>query len=78
MCTQCVFRLLQLIYLISARQKTIIMVAPDQLKVKNMILISIQCVLNVYTMCIQALAANKSHFSESKDYNNGGARKMEN
>ena len=67
MCIQCVFRLLQLIHLISARQKTKIMVVPDQLKVKNMILIYIQCVLNVYSMCIQALAANTSHFSETKD-----------
>ena len=48
------------------------MMVPDQLKMKNMILISIQCVLNVYPMCIQALAANIYHFSETKDYNNGG------
>ena len=60
MCTQCVFRLLQLINLISARQRTIIMVVPDHLKGKNMILISIQCVLNVHSMCIPALAANRS------------------
>ena len=50
------------------------MVVLDQLKVKNMILISIQCVLNGYSLCIQALATNTSHFSETKDYDNGGAR----
>ena len=33
---------------------------PDQLKVKNKILIYIKYVLNVYSMCIQALAANTS------------------
>ena len=49
------------------------MVVPDQLKVKNIVLITIQCVFNVYSMRIQALAANTSHFSETKDYNNGGA-----
>ena len=49
------------------------MVLPDQLKVKNMILICIQCVINVHSMRIQALAAHTSHFSETKDYNNGGA-----
>ena len=49
------------------------MVVPDQLKVKNMILIYIKCVLNVYSMSIQALAANTSNFSDTKDYNNGGA-----
>ena len=50
------------------------MVVPDQHKVKNMITISIQSVLNVYSMSIQALAANTSHFRDTKDYNNVGAR----
>ena len=40
---------------------------------KTMILIFIQCVLNVYLMCIQALVANTSHFRKTKDSNNGGA-----
>ncbi len=59
---------------LAASQSTILIGVPDQLKVKNMILISIQCVLNVYSMYIQALAANKSHFSQTKDYNNGSVR----
>ena len=49
------------------------MVVPDQLKVNNMIVISIQYILNVYSNCNQALAANTSYFRETKDYNNGGA-----
>ena len=36
--------------------------------------IYIQCLLNLYLMCIQALAAYTFHFSETKYYNNGGAR----
>ena len=52
------------------------MVLPDQLKVKNIILKSIQYVLIVYSMCIQALslAGKKPHLSETNDNNNGGAR----
>ena len=36
--------------------------------------IYIQCLLNLYLMCIQALAAYTFHFSETNYYNNGAAR----
>ena len=39
------------------------MVVPDQLNVKNMILVYIQCVFNVYLRSYQALEANTSYFS---------------
>ena len=67
MCIQCVLRPLQLIHLSETKDYN----NGGARSAKHMILISIQCVLNVYSMGFQAFAADIYHFSKTNDYNNG-------